>query len=294
MNALIPTKDSNYVPCENYSGMMTIMKSGKFLPFLITGPTGAGKTKSIDQVHAEIGKPLYRVNITSESDEDSLMGGLRINSGSTYFSAGPVVEAMKNGGTLLLDEIDLGSPNKIMCLQSVLEGVGYLIKKTGEWITPAPGFMVVATANTKMAGDESGQYIATQILNEAFRDRFIITFEHNYASKDQEENILKLFCVNNKISLSESKIKHLVEWAAHTRDNQNEDMQLDACISTRRLISVLQVYSVFNDMEKSLKLALSKYTPDIQESFMEMWRMTDPETDTPVQPTAPQKRTITF
>lgn len=276
----IPIEDENYVSCEKNPDITKIIESGVFLPFLITGPTGAGKTKTVEQVHAKLGKELYRVNITSESDEDSLMGGFRLKAGETYFDKGPVVQAMESGATLLIDEIDLGSPNKIMCLQSVLEGVGYLIKRTGEWVTPKEGFNVVATANTKMSGDSTGNFVGTQILNDALRDRFIITMEYGYSSPEQETKIVKSFLETNNISgkYSDSKIEHLINWVNKTRGEEEDESVFDteAAISTRRLIGILTTDIIFNDLEKSIRYGLSKFDSSVVESFLEYYRITDP------------------
>ena len=276
----VPIKDENYVPCEKYNDIEKIINTNIFLPFLVTGPTGAGKTKTVEQVHANINKELYRVNITSETDEDSLMGGFRLKDGETYFDKGPVIQAMETGATLLIDEIDLGSPNKIMCLQSVLEGVGYLIKRTGEWVEPKEGFNVVATANTKMSGDVTGNFVGTQILNDALRDRFIITMEYDYPTPEQEKKIINIFMKTNDIvgKYTEDKIDHLISWVNKTRgEEEDENMfDTDAAISTRRLMGILTVDMIFNDLEKSIRYGLSKFDNTVVESFLEYYKITDP------------------
>ncbi len=283
----VPIKDENYVSCDKYSDIKRIINSNIFMPFLITGPTGAGKTKTVEQVHCNLNKELYRVNITSETDEDSLMGGFRLKDGETYFDKGPVIQAMEAGATLLIDEIDLGSPNKIMCLQSVLEGVGYLIKRTGEWVEPKSGFNIVATANTKMSGDVTGNFVGTQILNDALRDRFIVTMEYSYASPSQEKRIINSFMETNDIKgkYTEGKIDHLISWVNKTRgEEEDENMfDTDAAISTRRLIGILTVDLIFNDLEKSIRYGLSKFDSSVVESFLEYYRITDPGYDEEIE-----------
>lgn len=275
--SFVPLKEEDFLPGANYAEMKEIFQSGTFFPFLVTGPTGSGKTLSVEQIHAEMNKPLYRVNITSESDEDSLMGGFRLRDGHTVFDHGPVVVAMKEGATLLLDEIDLARADKIMCLQSVMEGKGYLIKRTNEYVRPAPGFTVVATANTKMAGDSTGQYIGTQILNEAFRDRFTIVFDHPYPDEDQEAKILNRYVQNHDINVKEEKITHLIAFANKTRYNEDSDnFSLEYSVSTRRLKDILKIFKVFGDFDKAVKMGLSKFDNAIQESFLEYYRLTDP------------------
>ena len=175
---LVPAKDANYVPFGNFSDVKKILKSGLFYPAFITGLSGNGKTFGVEQACAQLGRELIRVNITIETDEDDLLGGFRLVDGNTAWHDGPVIDAMRRGAVLLLDEIDLAS-NKILCLQSILEGKGLFIKKTGTFVTPAAGFTVVATANTKGKGSDDGRFIGTNVLNEAFLERFPITFEQS-------------------------------------------------------------------------------------------------------------------
>jgi hypothetical protein len=207
---IIPEKMSNYVPFGHFKDVKNIIKSKIFFPVFITGLSGNGKTLMVEQICAQLKRELYRVNITIETDEDDLMGGHTLVNGNIVFREGPVVKAMRKGSVLLLDEVDLGS-NKLMCLQSVLEGKGYLIKKTGEWVTPKAGFTILATANTKGQGSEDGKFIGTQIMNEAMLERFAITMQQEYPPVTTERNILK-----KEMALSgdvdEEFCKKLVDW----------------------------------------------------------------------------------
>ena len=169
---LVPATDPLFVPFGNFTTLKKIIKSDMFYPTFITGLSGNGKTFSVDQACAQLKREVIRVNFTVETDEDDLIGGFRLVEGETRFFKGPVIKAMELGAVLLLDEIDLGNPAKIMCLQSILEGKGYFIKKTGEYIQPAAGFTVIATANTKGKGSDDGRFIGTNVLNEAFLERF--------------------------------------------------------------------------------------------------------------------------
>ena len=202
----------------------------------------------IEQTCAQLKRELFRVNITIETDEDDLMGGHTLQNGNIIFREGPVIKAMRKGAVLLLDEVDLGS-NKLMCLQSVLEGKGYLIKKTGEWVTPTPGFTIVATANTKGQGSEDGKFIGTQIMNEAMLERFAITMQQEYPPVTTERNILK-----KEMALSgevdEEFCKKLVDWADIIRKTYYEGA-IDDVITTRRLVHIVNAYRMFNDKLKS-------------------------------------------
>ena len=186
---ITPNKDKNFVSFGNYPDVKNIIKSNRFYPVFITGLSGNGKTMSVTQACADLKRELIRVNITIETDEDDLLGGFRLKDGQTVWSNGPIIEAMERGAVLLLDEIDLAS-NKIMCLQPVLEGSGIFVKKINKWIQPKQGFNVVATANTKGQGSEDGKFIGTNVLNEAFLERFPVTFEQKYPSVKIENKIL--------------------------------------------------------------------------------------------------------
>ena len=186
---VVPDKDKNFVSFGNYPDVKSIIKSKRFYPVFLTGLSGNGKTLSVTQACADLKRELIRVNITIETDEDDLLGGFRLKDGQTVWSNGPIIEAMERGAVLLLDEIDLAS-NKIMCLQPVLEGSGIFVKKINKWIQPKLGFNCIATANTKGQGSEDGKFIGTNVLNEAFLERFPVTFEQKYPSVAIEKKIL--------------------------------------------------------------------------------------------------------
>ena len=190
---LIPSKDENYVPFGNYSDVKKIIQSEMFYPTFITGLSGNGKTFSVEQACAALNRELIRVNITIETDEDDLIGGFRLVNGETVWHNGPVINALERGAVLLLDEVDLAS-NKILCLQSILEGKGVYLKKTGRYVEPAAGFNVIATANTKGKGSDDGRFIGTNVLNEAFLERFALTFEQEYPTPATETKIIAKCC----------------------------------------------------------------------------------------------------
>jgi hypothetical protein len=241
---IVPKKDPVFVPFGNYPDIKSIIKSGKFYPVFVTGLSGNGKTMSILQACAEARKECIRVNVTIETDEDDLLGGYRLKDGQTVWQNGPVIEAMERGALLLLDEIDLAS-NKIMCLQPILEGSGVFVKKINKFVKPKDGFNVVATANTKGQGSEDGKFIGTNILNEAFLERFPVTFEQRYPNAKTEEKIL-----NNTLEATGKKdtnyVNKLVTWADVIRKTYF-DGGVDEIISTRRLVHIVQAYSIFSN-----------------------------------------------
>tara|TARA_Y100000114_G_C11719628_1_gene307790 strand:+ start:306 stop:1220 length:915 start_codon:yes stop_codon:yes gene_type:complete len=265
---LVPAKNKSFVPWGHFTDVNTILSSGMFYPIFITGLTGNGKTTMVEQICAKLKRECYRVNITRQTDEDDLLGGFRLINGETKFCYGPVVEAMRSGGVLLLDEIDLGGPN-LMCLQSVLEGKGIFLKKVGEWITPAEGFTVVATANTKGKGSDSGNYAHTGIMNEAMLDRFPITLEQPYASRTTEKKILeKAGCDDKDFG------DHLTKWAEIVRKAFTEGA-VDEIISTRRLVDIVKANNIFNNKEKAIAFCLARFDEDTKEAFMSLYGKVD-------------------
>lgn len=264
---VVPHIDDNFIPFGNFKDVKKIIASKQFYPMFITGLSGNGKTLSIEQSCAQLGRELIRVNITIETDEDDLIGGFRLVNGSTDWHNGPVVSALERGGVLLLDEIDLAS-NKILCLQSVLEGKGLYLKKTGRFVAPAPGFTVVATANTKGKGSEDGRFIGTNVLNEAFLERFPITFEQEYPTNAQEVKML------NKISSDTDFNQRLCDWSEGIRKTFY-DGGMDELISTRRLVHIVQAYKIFGDKMKAIEMCVNRFDEDTKQSFLQLYAALD-------------------
>ena len=276
VSTLIPDKDKNYVPFGNFNDVKKIIKSRIFYPVFITGLSGNGKTFGVEQACAALGRELIRVNITVETDEDDLIGGFRLVDGNTVWHNGPVIEALQRGAVLLLDEIDLAS-NKILCLQSILEGKGVYLKKTGVTVNPAPGFTVVATANTKGKGSDDGRFIGTNVLNEAFLERFPLTFEQDYPTASVEIKMLNNYC-RELNCCDEEFITNLTTWAEIIRKTFAEG-GCDEVISTRRLVHVIRAFAIFNNRLKAIKLCLNRFDDETKESFIELYSKIDAKID---------------
>tara|TARA_Y100000361_G_scaffold154208_1_gene178758 strand:- start:937 stop:2166 length:1230 start_codon:yes stop_codon:yes gene_type:complete len=269
---IVPEKDKTFVSFGNYKDLKSIVNSNKFYPVFITGLSGNGKTMGITQACAETNRELVRVNITIETDEDDLLGGYRLKDGDTVWQNGPVIEAMERGAVLLLDEIDLAS-NKIMCLQPILEGNGVFVKKINKFVSPKPGFQVFATANTKGQGSDDGKFIGTNVLNEAFLERFPITFEQSYPKPSVEEKILQNVLSSSGKSDNEFCNK-LVTWADVIRKTYF-DGGIDEIISTRRLVHIVQAFTIFNDRLKSIELCTNRFDDETKNSFVELYTKVD-------------------
>ena len=269
---LVPSLFEGFVAWGNYSTLKKIVASNMFYPVFVTGLSGNGKTLMIEQLHAEAKKELIRVNITIETDEDDLLGGFRLVNGETKFVPGPVIEAMERGCTLLLDECDLGS-NKMMCLQPVLEGNGVFLKKVNKWVKPKDGFNIFATANTKGKGSEDDRFIGTNILNEAFLERFAITIEQPYPTASIEKKIV-LGSMKKYGSVDEDFANNLVTWSEVIRKTFY-DGGVDEVISTRRLDHISKAFAIFGDKMKSIELCVSRFDEDTKESFMDLYTKID-------------------
>ena len=275
-STLIPAKDSNYVPFGNYGDLESIIKAGLFYPSYIAGPTGNGKSTMIEQICAKHKKPLIRVNLNMMSDEEQLIGAKTLEDGNVKVVEGPVLVAMRKGYTLLLDEIDAGSANTLLCLQPILEGKPYYFKLKNEVIVPAAGFNIIATANTKGQGSQDGRYIGTNVLNEAFLERFAVTFEQDYPGAAVEmkivKNLMKHFdCVNDEFA------ETLIKWADGIRRTFDEGA-IQETITTRRLTHIIRAYSIFKKEAKAIELCCNRFDPMTKAAFIDLYsKLANPE-----------------
>jgi len=280
---LIPEKDDTFVKFGNFGDLKKIIQSRLFYPTFITGLSGNGKTFGVEQACAQLKRELIRVNITIETDEDDLIGGFRLVDGATVWHNGPVIEALERGAVLLLDEIDLAS-NKILCLQSILEGNGVFLKKIGKVIKPAPGFNVIATANTKGKGSDDGRFIGTNVLNEAFLERFPVTFEQQYPAPATEQKILEGIALDLGVEDREF-CKRLVDWADIIRKTFY-DGGIEEIISTRRLVHIVRAYSIFGNKAKAIDVCTARFDDETKQAFIELYDKVDADFQMPVAPEA--------
>ena len=272
---IIPAKDPVFVPWGYFKDIKSIVSSKQFYPIFITGLSGNGKTMKVSQACAQVKRECIRVNITIETDEDDLLGGYRLQEGQTVWQNGPVIEAMERGAILLLDEIDLAS-NKIMCLQPILEGNGVFLKKINKFVKPAPGFNVIATANTKGQGSEDGKFIGTNILNEAFLERFPITVEQSYPTNKIESKILTNVMSEKGLKKKDDEkfSLNLITWADIIRKTFYEG-GVDEIISTRRLVHIVEAYTIFKNKMKAIEMCTNRFDVDTKTSFMDLYSKVD-------------------
>lgn len=278
MNTLIPPKAIGYVPFGHFDDVKHIIASKKFYPIYITGLSGNGKTLMVEQACSHAMREMIRTNITTETDEDDLLGGFRLVNGETIWHDGPVVQAMKRGAVLLLDEVDLGS-SKLMCLQPVLEGKPIYLKKTNTVITPAKGFQIIATANTKGKGSDDGKFIGTMVMNEAFLERFSITMEQEYPAMKHEKVILDN-CLSEHQITNEEWTTLLVKWGDIVRKTY-ADGGVDEIISTRRLVHIVEAFAIFNDKMKAISLCLNRFDEETKRGMLDMYTKLDAEARMP-------------
>lgn len=278
--SLVPDTDDKYVPFGCFKDVKSVIKSKIFYPLFITGLSGNGKTHAVEQSCAQLNREVVRVNITIETDADDLIGGFRLIDGNTAWHDGPVIDAMRRGAVLLLDEVDLAS-NKIMCLQSILEGKPLFIKKTGQVVHPAPGFNIVATANTKGRGSDDGKFIGTNVMNEAFLERFAVTFEQQYPTPSIEKKILlgnlkELGWVGDNI---DKMCQNLVDWADIIRKTY-ADGGVEDVISTRRLVNVIKAWAIWDSIDKAITLTTARFDDDTAKTFRELYQKISGEVET--------------
>jgi hypothetical protein len=283
---LVPVKDPNFVPFGNYKDLENIVKSGIFYPSYISGPTGNGKSTMIEQICAKHNRPLIRVNLNMMTDEEQLIGSKTLQNGNVEIVEGPVLIAMRMGITLLLDEIDAGSANTLLCLQPILEGKPYYFKLKNEMIIPAKGFNIIATANTKGKGSDDGRYIGTNILNEAFLERFAVTFEQEYPNASTEVKIVKNLMTTYDC-VDEEFAETLVKWADAIRKTF-DDGGVDETITTRRMTHIVRAYSIFKDKVKAVELCCNRFDTATKSAFIDLFdKVANPQPEEVVVPGDP-------
>lgn len=269
VESLIPKKDTNFVPFGNYSDLENIIKSGIFYPSYISGPTGNGKSTMVEQICAKNKKPLIRVNLNMMTDEEQLIGSKTLENGNVEIVEGPVLIAMRNGITMLLDEIDAGSANTLLCLQPILEGKPYYFKLKNEMIVPAKGFNIIATANTKGKGSDDGRYIGTNVLNEAFLERFAVTFEQEYPAAKVEIKIIKNL-MESYGCVDEEFADTLVKWAESIR-RTFDDGGVDETITTRRMTHIVRAFAIFKNRSKAVELCCNRFDSATKLAFIDLY-----------------------
>jgi MoxR-like ATPase len=293
LDSLIPKKDPNFVPFGNYPDLENIIKSKIFYPAYISGPTGNGKSTMIEQICAKHKRPLIRVNLNMMTDEEQLIGSKTLTDGNVEVVEGPVLIAMRNGTALLLDEIDAGSANTLLCLQPILEGKPYYFKLKNEMVVPAPGFNVFATANTKGKGSDDGRYIGTNVLNEAFLERFAVTFEQEYPSAKIEVKIIKNL-MESFNAVDEDFAETLVKWAEAIR-RTFEDGGVDETITTRRMIHIVRAFAIFKDRTKAVQLCCNRFDAATKAAFLDLFdKVSTPEPAPAPAPTLETEEEIPF
>ena len=279
--AIVPESDSHYVPFGEFKDIEKIIKSKQFFPVFVSGMSGNGKTFMVEQACSRSKTKMIRIQLSKETDEDDLMGGFRLINGETKFIKGPVLRAMELGALLLLDEADRADPGKIMCLQGVLEGKPYFVKKTGEVVYAKPGFNIIVTGNTKGKGSEDGRYVSATMLDDAWLERFPITIEQQFPNATIERKILTLYFSDNRQMVEdESKfIDKLIMWAEVIRKTFAENA-IDEVISTRRLVHIVQTYKLFGDRMRSIRMCINRFDEETKTAFLDLYSKVD-ETVTP-------------
>jgi len=286
-HAVVPIRDPFYIPFGEFKDIEAIIRSGDFFPVFISGMSGNGKTVMVEQAASRANRLMVRIQMSRETDEDDLIGGFRLICGETKFMKGPVLRAMELGALLLIDEADRADPGKVMCLQGILEGKPYYVKKTGEVVTAARGFNVMVTANTKGKGSDDGRYVAAGVLDDAWLERFPITIEQTYPTAKTETRILiSYLCHERDCSSEDTKfVDHLVTWASIIRKTFEEGA-IDEVISTRRLVHIIRTYRMFNDRLRAINLCINRFDDDTKASFIDLYTKVDPTVvpETPAMP----------
>ena len=289
---LVPRINPCYVAYGAYKDIERIVKGRRFLPIYISGLSGNGKTTMVEQICANLGREFVRANITKETDEDDLLGGFRLINGESVWVDGPAVVAMKRGAILLLDEVNL-NPDKIMCLQPVMEGKPVFLKKINQYVYPAEGFNVLATANGKGQGGEDGydKFIGTQIMNEAFLERFAMCVEHDYPTRATEKKIV-LSYMKREECVDDQFADMLTRWSEAIRKTFNEGA-CDDIVTTRRLEHIVTMFGIFRDRVNAVEKGIARFSKDTKKSFLDLYTKIDASVNAPAAPAVDPNATYT-
>lgn len=284
---LVPSKDKNYVAFGHHKDLKTVIKSEEFYPIYISGPSGNGKSTMVEQVCAELKRPCIRINLNNMTDEDQLIGTKTLEDGNVEIVEGPVLIAMRTGAVLILDEVDAGAANTLMCLQPVLEGKPIYFKLKNEMVVPARGFTIVATANTKGKGSEDGRYVGTNVLNDAFLERFALSFDQGFPTASAEKRIANKLMGSLGIENNDF-LENTVKWVAAIRDSYLAGA-IDDMISTRRLVHVIRAYAIFKDERKAVELCCNRFDPETKDAFMKVFDAVHNKEEEPDPNAEPEK-----
>lgn len=271
---IVPPVYKNYRPFGNFDDLKAIIASKQFYPVFITGPSGNGKSMSVEQACAKLGREFIPVPMTAETDEGDLLGNYVLINNEMVWRDGSVTVAARRGAVVCIDEVDYGAQN-LSCLQRVLEGKPFLLKKKGEIITPAKGFQIIVTANTKGKGSEDGRYMFTNVLNESFLERFPITFEQEWAP-----NAIELKIVKGELEeagrADDEFATNLVTWATVVRKAHDNEAALQEVISTRRLVHIARAYPIFNgDRLKCITYCLNRFDELTKRALIDLYTKLD-------------------
>lgn len=267
-NIYVPEVNRNYVPFGAFRELVTVFKSKRFFPIYISGLSGNGKTDAILQAAAKTGREVVRLNVSADTDEAQLIGTWRLMNGDMIFQEGLVITAMRRGAVLLLDEIDRAK-NQIICLNGILEGKQFVIKHTGEIVVPKEGFTIVATANTKGMGSDDGRFVAANVLDSAFMERFEYFIEQDFPKASIEKKIITKYAESQNVH--DLPVDAMVLWAASIR-KLYADGAIDELVSTRRMLSIIDAYAAFGDLSKAMLGSMSRFDAEVRDTFVDLFQ----------------------
>ncbi|KAG0168625.1 AAA ATPase midasin [Apophysomyces sp. BC1034] len=187
-----PQDDGQYILTNSVEtklyNLARVIMSRKF-PVLIQGPTSAGKTSMIEYMAKKTGHRFVRINNHEHTDLQEYLGTYVSNSdGQLVFQEGVLVEALRNGYWIVLDELNLAPSDVLEALNRLLDdNRELLIPETQEIVKPHPHFMLFATQNP------AGLYGGRKALSRAFRNRFL-ELHFDDIPEDELETILSRRC----------------------------------------------------------------------------------------------------
>ena len=154
---------------QKITNLARIILTRRF-PVLIEGPTSSGKTSSIEYLAKRTGHRFVRINNHEHTDIQEYLGSYVSDplTGKLVFKDGLLLQALRHGHWIVLDELNLAPTDVLEALNRLLDDNRELvIPETQEIVRPHPHFMLFATQNPP------GLYAGRKVLSRAFRNRFL-------------------------------------------------------------------------------------------------------------------------
>ncbi len=244
----MPTQNTNtsarpyYVAVSNEEQVFTAaFRQG--LSILLKGPTGCGKTRFVEAMAHDLGRPLITVSCHDDLTTADLVGRFHLNGGKTEWVDGPLTRAVREGAICYLDEVVEARQDTTVVLHPLADHRRQLpLERLGITLDAAPGFCLVVSYNP-------GYQSVLKDLKDSTRQR-MVAIEFGYPSADVEEKI-----VAQEAAISPQQAAMLVRLAQAIR--RLETGGLREVASTRVLIAAGRLVSAGLTLSEAARASIA-------------------------------------